>query len=328
MQKKFRWGIIGPGKIAHQFAQAIHATENGILLAVGSRDLLRAREFAALYSAERSYGSYEAVIDDDEVDIVYIAVPHHLHYEYTRQCLLKGKAVLCEKPATINLRQFDQLAAISADRKVFYMDALWSRFTPVTLKMIELIAAGAVGEIKVVKADFGFKANYDPASRLFNPVMGGGSLLDIGIYPVFLSVLLLGYPVDIKANAVMAPTGIDASCNMALRYQSGAIASLYSTLLAETDNTAEISGTRGRIYLNRPFYRSTSLRLVNEEGEQSFELPFLKNGKEYEAMEVMSCLEAGLTESSLLPLSFTRDMMRLMDNVRKQIGVEYAEDVE
>jgi predicted dehydrogenase len=328
MVKNYNWGVLGPGKIAHQVSAAIVSTGRGKVFAVGSRDLSRAGAFASQYKAERFYGSYEALIADEDVDIIYIATPHHLHYEFTKKCLEAGKPVMCEKPATINLRQFEELMHLSREKGVFYMDALWSRFLPSTLKVLEWISEGRIGDIKVVRADFGFKATYDPSGRLFNPALGGGSILDIGIYPIFLSLLLFGYPNDIKVNAVMAGTGVDASCNMSFRYKEGGIASLLSTFLAETDTSAEISGTAGRICMNRLWYRTTSLRLVNGDGESFFNQDYKLNGKEYEVEEVMRCLDAGLTESPLLPLSFTADLMRLMDEVRKQAGVEYKEDLE
>jgi predicted dehydrogenase len=327
MKKNYNWGILGPGKIAHQVAAAIASTSNGRVYAVGSRDLLRAEAFAAQYGAGCFYGSYEALIADPEVDIVYIATPHHLHYEYTKKCLQAGKPVMCEKPATINLRQFEELMHLARERNVFYMDALWTRFLPSTLKVLEWISEGRIGEIKAVRADFGFRAAYDPAGRLFNPALGGGSILDIGIYPIFLSLLLLGYPNDIKVNAVMAGTGVDASCNLSFRYREGAIASLFSTFLAESDTSAEICGTGGRICMHRLWYRTTRLTLVNGDGETHFQQDHRLNGKEYEVEEVMRCLEAGLVQSPLLPLSFTADLMRLMDEVRKQAGVAYKEDL-
>lgn len=328
MKETYRWGILGPGKMAHKFMQGLQVTENGRLYAVASREKSRADAFRSQYHADKSYGSYEDLLSDGDVDIVYIATPHHLHYELTKKCILAGKAVLCEKPATINLLQFDDVMSLAKGRGVFYMDALWTRFLPSIEKMLELIVQGDIGEVKVVRADFGFKPPYDPAGRIFNPLLGGGSILDIGIYPIFLSLLVLGYPTDIRVNAVMADTGVDAGCNMIFRYRGGAIANLLSTFLTETETSAEVAGTKGRIMLHRRWYAPTSLSLYRD-GKDDLYLPFetLSNGCEYEAMEVMRCLDEGKLQSEKLPLSFTRELMRLMDEVRRQAGVEYAADL-
>lgn len=327
MSKKYNWGIIGPGNIAHQFAKALSVTENGVLYAVGSRDSGRAGEFAMEYGALQSYGSYDELIEDENVEVVYIATPHHRHYELSKKCLEAGKAVLCEKPITINAGQFDELISLARKNKVFYMDALWTRFLPTVQKTMELIEAGKIGEVRAVKADFGFKTEFHPAGRLYNPEMGGGSILDIGIYPIFLSLLVLGYPATIKAASVIGETGVDESCSMSFSYKNGAIANLLSTLRVNTDTSAEICGTRGRIYINRLWFKPSSLTLVidgQKQEEQSFETRM--NGYEYEAEEVMKCLNEGKTESDLLPLDFTMQLMKLLDAVRNEAGVKYKED--
>ncbi len=327
MSKKYNWGILGPGKIAHQFAKGLSVTSQGVLYAVGSRDSGRAGDFAMEYGALESYGSYDELIHDEKVDIIYIATPHHRHYELTKKCLEAGKAVLCEKPATINARQFSELAELSRKKKVFYMDALWTRFLPTITRTMEYIREGALGEVKVVTADFGFKTEFHPSGRLFNPEMGGGSILDIGIYPVFLSLLVLGVPEKIKAVSVIGETGVDESCSMAFSYRSGAAANLLSTFLAHTPTSAVISGTSGRIVINSRWFRPSSLTVLRE-GREPEEITFKTrmNGYEYEAEEVMRCLEAGKTESDLLPLDFTLQLMQLLDAVREEAGVKYQED--
>ncbi len=327
MGKKYNWGILGPGRIAHQFARGLSVTENGVLFAVGSRDSGRAGDFAMEYGAVTSYGSYDELINDDKVDIIYIATPHHRHYELTKKCLYAGKAVLCEKPATINAGQFEELMFLARDKKVFYMDALWTRFLPTVKKTMEYIQNGSLGDIKSVRADFGFKTEYHPAGRLFNPEMGGGSILDIGVYNIFLSLLVLGYPEKIKALPVLAETGVDAACGITFSYANGAIASLLSTFLNHVETSAEIGGTKGRIRINHQWFRPSSLTVDLENGKTE-ELTFetRMNGYEYEAEEVMRCLDEGKTESGLLPLDFTFNLMKLMDAVRDEAGVHYAED--
>ncbi len=327
MQEKYRWGILGPGKIAHQFAKGLSVTDKGTLYAVGSRDLARAEDFARQYGAPLSYGSYEELIHDNDVDVIYIATPHHRHYELSKKCLEAGKAVLCEKPITINTRQLEELVAIARNRKVFYMDALWTRFMPTILKTMEYIEKGVIGEVKSLKADFGFKTDFQPEGRLFNSEMGGGSILDIGIYPVFLSLLVLGYPETIKAVSVIGRTGVDESCSMAFSYKNGAVANLLSTFLTDTDTSAEISGTEGSIHINRKWFKPSSLTVVAN-GRKSEEISFetRMNGYEYEAEEVMRCLDEGRTESGLLPLDFSLQLMQLLDTVRREAGVFYRED--
>ncbi len=327
MKHEYNWGILGPGKIAHQFAKGLSVTDKGVLFAVGSRNMERAADFARQYGASRSYGSYDDLIQDQDVDVIYVATPHHLHYEFTKKCLTAGKAVLCEKPVTINAMQFEELAALAKEKKVFYMDALWTRFLPTIMKTMEFIESGKIGELKALKADFGFKAEFDPAGRLFNPEMGGGSILDIGIYPVFLSLLILGFPDKIKALSIIGETGVDESCSMVFSYRNGAVANLLSTFTAHTDTSAEICGTKGRICINRRWFKPSTLTLIMDgQKPEEFSFETRMNGYEYEAEEVMNCLDKGLTESGLLSPGFTLQLMQLLDAVRQEAGMVYKED--
>jgi len=327
MKKLYNWGILGLGGIAHKFATALEVTEKGKLLAAGSRTLEKAESFASRYKAERWYGSYDQLIQDKDIDIVYIATPHNLHYELTKKCLEAGKNVLCEKPVTINFKQFDELRKLAHDKKLFYMDALWTRFLPHIERLLDYIKNEKLGDLQVLKADFGIKPPYNPAGRLFNPELGGGTILDIGIYPVYLSLLLMGYPEDIKVNATIGETGVDENCSISLKYKNGAIANLYSTFRVNTDTSAELSGTKGRILINRMFFIPTSLNVLLEgEPRSQHEFTVKANGYEYEAEEVMDCLDKGLTESPRLPHTVTADLMKLLDEIRFKAGVQYRED--
>lgn len=327
MSKKYNWGILALGNIAHAFASALQVTENGNLLAVGSRSTAKAEEFARQYGVERWYGTYDELIEDPDVEIVYIAAPHTLHYELTKKSLEAGKHVLCEKPITINYSQFKELRELAGTKKLFYMDALWTRFLPHIKHILEYIDKEKLGEIRFLKADFGIQPPYDPAGRLYNPKLGGGALLDIGIYPVFLSLLILGYPDEINANAIIGKTGVDESNSIIFSYKNGAMATLCSTIRVNTDTTAEISGTKGRILLNRMFFMPTSLTLFSDtEGKSQHEFTVKKNGYEYEAKETMRCIDMGLTESPDLPLEFTANLMKLLDEIRIKMGVIYDED--
>ncbi len=327
MRDTYNWGILGLGNIAHKFASALSATGKGKLLAVGSRNVDKAESFAGKYKVERWYGSYDQLINDENIDIVYIATPHNHHYEFSKKCLEAGKNVLCEKPITINHFQFNELRELARSKNLFYMDALWTRFLPHVKRIIEYIDNDRLGDVKFVRADFGIKPSYDVNSRLFNLKLGGGSLLDIGIYPVFLSLLILGYPEEINVSAVIGETGVDESCSMSFRYPNGAIANLSSTFLVNTDTSAEIAGTRGRIQLNRMFFMPTSINIyLDGESKSQHEFAVKNNGYELEAEEVMNCLDKGLIESTDLPLDFTSDLMRLLDEIRQKAGIVYMED--
>lgn len=325
MNKTYNWGILGPGKISHKFAQGLAVTEKGKLFAVGSRDTGRAREFAEKYGAEKYYGSYEELAADPDIDIIYIATPHHLHYELTRLCFDYGKNVLCEKPVCINSRQFEELRKIAGEKKLFYMDALWTRFLPTIKKALEI--APQIGPIKTITADFGFKAPYNENSRLFDPELGGGTLLDIGLYTVLIPMLFLGVPDEIIATAFIGKTGVDESSSIIFKYSNGAIASLSSTFLAHTKTQAEIAGSEGRITFMPKFFMPTSLELLIEgKPKEVISFETKKNGYECEAEESMLCLDEGLLQSPLLPHSFTSDLMKILDEIRRQMGVRYSYD--
>ncbi|MBN1651101.1 MAG: Gfo/Idh/MocA family oxidoreductase [Bacteroidales bacterium] len=221
MSKIINWGIIGLGKIAHKFAEDLQLVEDANLLAVASRDIENAKSFAKKFSANQFYSSYKALVENPNVDVVYIATPHALHYEHTLLCLNANKAVLCEKAFAMNAAEVKEMIRTAKARNVFLMEALWTRFIPGTLKTLALIKEGSIGKIHSVEADFGFIGDTDPEKRLFNKRLGGGALFDIGIYPVFLSILILGAPKYINAHATMAATGVDAEVKITFAYESG-----------------------------------------------------------------------------------------------------------
>jgi len=325
----FRWGILGPGKIAHRFAEGLLSLPNAHIYAVGSRNYERAEVFGRQYGAVKYYGSYEALIADEDVDIIYIATPHSEHYKHVKLCLENGKHVLCEKAFTINSMQLKKLVKLAGEKQLFMMEALWTRFLPTIKRTLEIINSGAIGELKMLHTDFGFQAPFDKNSRVFNPVLGGGALLDIGIYPLFLSLLLLGKPAEIKAIAHFGDTGVDESLAMQLTYDDGAMAILSSSFTVKTMTKADIYGTKGRITINPRWFSQTSIVLEHYGQEPAtINFNFRSNGYDYEAEEVMNCIGSGLTESPVLPLSFSLDLMQMMDTVRKQIGLEYDADKE
>jgi len=323
-----RWGILGPGKIAHKFAQDLTNIPNAELYAVGSRSMDRAQSFADTYQIPHAFGSYHDLAAFDPLDVIYIATPHNGHFENTLMCLGQGKAVLCEKPLAINGREVNQMIKEAQQQGVFLMEAIWTRFLPQTHYVLDLISQGMIGEVHSVKADFGFPAPYDPQGRLFNPNLGGGALLDIGIYPLFLSLLILGKPTDIKASAVMAPTGVDVEHGILLTYETNTCAHLHATLRNLTRSEAFIYGTEGYIQIHTRWHEppGTVTLVRGEERPMVKDFPDSSNGYRYEALEVMNCLEQGKKESDQLPHQFSRDLMELLDTVRVRMGLVYPQD--
>ena len=325
MTKKYNWGIIGCGKIANKFAHDLLLVEEANLYAVASRSLEKATIFGKKYQAEKFYGSYQELAADPNIDAIYIATPHVFHCKNTLMCLDAGKAVLCEKPFGMNKGEIKQMIAKAKEKNVFLMEAFWSRFFPTIEKMLELIEEGKIGNIVQVRADFGFKAEYDTTKRLFNKELGGGSLLDIGLYPVFLSLITLGKPKKITAKAIMSDTAVDAACMMIFEYDNNKTAVLDSTLLARTPSEGWIVGSEGSIKLHTRFHEASKLSLFNGQQElQKSEYFKIKGfGYSYEIQEVINCLKAGKVQSDKLPWSFSLDLMEVLDRVREEIGLVY-----
>jgi len=325
--KHTTWGIIGPGKIANKFATALGMVEGARLGAIASRDAARGREFALRHGVETVYEDYASLAADPGIDAIYVATPHGFHAEHSILCLRHGKAVLCEKPLALNSREVNEMIAASKEQGVFLMEAMWTRFVPLMRSIMELITAGHIGAVKYIRADFGFFAAFDPNGRLFNIRLGGGSLLDIGIYPLFLCVQLLGEPETITAYGRLSPTGSDETCHAVLGFADGATAVASSTLACQTSLSAEIAGTEGMIRIDTSWYKNHRYEW-NRTGQpvSTVELESLVNGFEYQIREVMDCLEKGLIESPALPHSFSLMMARTMDAIRRQIGVRYLTD--
>jgi predicted dehydrogenase len=322
--KPFKWGIIGPGRIARKFAEAIPLAEGAKLQSVSSRDIERAENFAKKFGANSYHDNYEELAKDNEIDAVYVAVPHSLHAQVAIKCLENGKAVLVEKPMALNERQVQDMIDAAKKNNCLLIDGMWTGFLPVIQKTLELVRNGAIGEIKEIQADFGFKANYNPADRLFNMELGGGSVLDVGVYPLFLCQILLGYPKSIKANAQLSPTGVDEHCEAVLGYEN-AEAVIISSFVYDTARTAEIIGTKGRIIIPRDWYKADRLTLILEGEKEPKEFVFepMINGFEYEIRELVKCKEMGLMESPMMTHDFSMKLARTMDTIRKQIGVKY-----
>ena len=328
MGKTIRWGIMGAGWIADKFTRDLKLVPDAQLYAIGSRTIEKAQDFANVYGAIKAYGSYEQLAADPDVDVIYIATPHILHCENTLMCLNYGKAVLCEKPFAMNEGQVSQMIAKAREKKLFLMEAMWSRFHPSLKKVLELVQSGVIGDIIHVKSDLGFKAAVNPAGRIYNPDLGGGSLLDVGIYPAFITTLLLGEPSEIISKSTLTDRGIDTSMAVTLKYAKGQLASLFSSVVTDTITETDISGTEGWIRMNSKWFIPNSVTLsLNDGFKETFEFECNGNGYEFEVMEVNKCLQNGLTESPDMPLDFSLQLIRLLDAIRKQNGIVYKADL-
>lgn len=319
-----RWGILGPGRIAHKFAQDLLTLPEAQLYAVASSSQQRADEFAKQYGATHAFGKYDDLLTLSDLDVVYVATPHTLHYENVLMLLKAGIAVLGEKPFAMNSQQVQEMVETARQNKVFLMEALWSRFMPGIVQALDLARSGTIGKVVSVKADFGFKAQFSPEGRLFNKALGGGALLDIGIYPLFLSYLMLGKPVSIKASATFGSTGTDEQCGMVLTYTDGQLALLDCTLQAKTDCIGIIQGELGQLRIHSRFHETKAITLHLEEQEPTL-FDFDRNtfGYDYEAKHVMQCLAEGRTESPLWSLDDSINLMTLLDAVGAEAGIAY-----
>jgi len=328
MSKTYNWAILGCGKIARKFSSDLKLLPNARLYATASRDLNRAREFAETYGFEKAYGNYEEMVADPKVNIVYIATPHSFHREHTMLCLNHKKAVLCEKAFAINSREVKEMIDCSRQNQTFLMEAFWTRFQPSFRKALEIVSSGELGKLKVVRSDFAFNGPKDPHKRLYNVKLGGGSLLDIGIYPVFASLVTLGKPSQIKTMSEFSSTGIEETIMMSFSYPGGKMASLISSFASYSSIQTEFWCEHGYLRLNKRWFTPTQV-IVWKEGEDGEKIlppePVPGQGYQLEAAHVMECLDAGKTESELMPLSFSLDLMELLDEVRKDAGIVFAE---
>jgi predicted dehydrogenase len=322
--KKYKWGILGPGTISRKFANDLKLLDGAELYAVGSRSIDTAQIYAAEYSIPRVYGSYEELLRDPDVEIIYIATPHPMHKEWVIKSLEAGKAVLCEKPITVNAFEAEEIFNAARENDVFFMEAMWTRFLPVMIKVKEWIKSGAIGEVRMLKADFGFRADLNREGRLFNPSLGGGALLDAGIYPISLAYMIFDKtPVEIISTAHLGGTGVDEQGASIFKYDKGELAILESAVRTNTPQEAYILGTKGSIKIPQ-FWCAKSAILSTDDGERKvYEDNRLSIGYGFEAEEVMNCLSKGEKESSLMPLVESLEIIKTMDIIRGQYGLTY-----
>jgi predicted dehydrogenase len=324
MSDRIRWGILSTGSIAATFAEDLRLLPDAELAAVGSRSTESAERFAREHGAARAHGSWQALVEDPDVDAIYVATPHSAHYEATMLALRAGKAVLCEKPFTLAVAETEEMIETARAGGVFLMEAMWMRCIPAIRKMVELVRDGAIGEPVSVHADFGMQGPFPETSRLRDRRLGGGALYDVGIYPVTFAHLFLGTPATVQAWARMSDGGVDENTGMLFGYDGGAVAALTCSLLGDTPRRGAVTGTLGRIEVERDFFHPFSFTLWRDGAAEVFELPYEGRGYQFEAAEVHSCLRAGLLESPLVPLSETLGILRVLDDISGIIGLDYS----
>lgn len=324
MEKRIRWGILGLGNIAKKFAEDLALVPQAELVAVASRSKEKAKDFADSIPQDPTYqlDSYEALFENNEVEVIYIATPHHAHKKWAIEAMKYGKHVLCEKPIGINKGEVMELIGCAKEYNVFLMEGLWSRFNPALLKMKEVIDEGVIGEVKYIQADFAFNAmDRSLESRVWNPNLAGGTLLDIGIYPIFLSYWLLGLPEKIKAEAHFHTLGVDQQLSMLFTYPN-AHATLHSSFTCESAMQATIGGTEGHILIHPRWHETNGFTVVTDE-HRAIEKPTLGKGYTHEIGEVHRVLGSGALQSAAWSWENSLDLVGLMDEVRRLIGLKY-----
>lgn len=323
METKIRWGIVGPGKIATKFAVDLQLVKDAALTGVASRNLGRAKAFAEEYNIPHAFGSYDELFQSDVVDALYIATPHNFHKDLAIAAMKNGKHVLCEKPMGISRAEVEEMVAVAKVNNVFLMEALWSRFNPTIQQVKDKVEQGQIGNLTYLHADFAFYGlDRDEDSRILNPNLASGSILDIGIYPIFLSYLLLGMPKTILAASNFHENGTELQSSMIFQYPN-AQAVLYSGLTSNSHMEAEISGSQGEIFLRPRWHEARGYRLVKGELEEVVELPLKGNGYFYEILEVNRCLRANKIESDLWSHQNSLDLVWLLDKVREICGIRF-----
>jgi dihydrodiol dehydrogenase / D-xylose 1-dehydrogenase (NADP) len=326
--KTVKWGIIGAGRIASTFATALNSLDNTELVAVASRDLNRAKEFADRLHIKKAYGSYEEMVKDSEIDVIYIGTPHTEHKANSALCIVNGKSVLCEKPFTINQKETQYLIDLAKEHKVFLMEAMWTKFLPATKVVKKWIQDKIIGEVKYFNLSFGYQAEFDINNRVFNPDLAGGALLDVGVYPIaYVTYMLDKLPDHLASSAYFGKSNIDETNVIAFSYNEGVMANLSSSIIANTGSDAVIIGDKGKIVVPS-FWSAESAELYDENGKlvDAFLLPFTSNGYVYEAEEVNRCIREGKIESDIIPLKDTLNIMKIMDEIRTTWGLTYPKE--
>lgn len=322
--ERIRWGILATGIIADIVASDLKDTKDAEMVAVASRSQAKADAFGKKWGIPKRYPNYQSLAEDPDVDVVYIATPHSHHYENMLMCLEAGKHVLCEKAFTLNSAQAEECIVLAREKNLFLMEAMWMRFNPAIDRVKGWVQEGLLGDIRLLTADFCLNKAYEPAHRLYNPELGGGALLDLGIYPLSFATFMLGYPQNITGQAHLSKDGVDILDTYQLTYENGATASLVCGLGIYNPCEAFIAGDKGYIRVHERFYRPDRLTLhFDGQKPREFEIPYRGNGYVYEIEEVHACLREGRMESKIMPLDETLKLMRIMDGLRAEWGVVY-----
>lgn len=319
----YNWGIIGTGMIAHKMADALAKVKGANLVSICSRSEKKAKHFAKEYNIEFPEYDIDKFLKNKKLDIVYIATPHPNHHNETIKSLEAGKHVLCEKPMGMNCKEVSGMIEVAKSKKLLLMEAMWTHFFPAVIKAKKLIKNGKLGEIRMLDARFSFLGSQDPMDRKLNKELGGGALLDVGIYPIFFSQMLFDeFPIEIKGQAFIGNTGVDEISTYLLKYANGRLAKLASGVSLHTPSTAHIFGTKASIEIPR-FWQPDKLLLNKNRATKKYKFKRFGNGYTYEIMHFHELLDKGKTESDIISFSKTMDVIQIMDEIRRQIGLKY-----
>ena len=322
--KRFNWGILGPGRIANQFAEGLKVIEDASLFAIGSKNLERGQAFAKKYQAEKVYNSYEALVNDPEVDAVYIATPHRFHFDQILLCLNAGKPVLCEKPLTVNAAETKELVKVAIAKNTFLMEAFWTVYLPIYAQVRQWLNEKVIGDLRLMDSTLGINVPKAHDDRWLNPELAGGTLLDMGVYPISVSQWVMGRePQSFSAKAYMGKTGVDELTAVILKYENGVISTFSSNFISDDANNFYIYGSKGHICIHGPYWGASRATLVCGGQELTVTKPLSGGGFEFETEEAMRCFRQGLLESPLMTHAQTVAKMSLMDSIRFEIGLKY-----
>lgn len=324
---RVRWGVLGTGGIARRFAADLALVPDASLVAVGSRSQATADALADMFGIRHRHPTYADLAADPEVDVIYVATPHTFHAENALLCLDAGKGVLVEKPFTINAHQAQTVVDRARRQELFLMEAMWTRYLPSMVRLRRLLADGVIGEVRMMSADFGFRSAVNPTSRLYDPGLGGGALLDVGVYPVSFASMLFGAPNRIQSLANLGETGVDEQAAILLGYPAGQMALLATAIRFTTPQEALILGTEGRIRLHAPWWKATRMTITRDgHDDEVIDCPLTGHGFHYEAAEVTRCLLEGRLESATMPLDESVSIMGALDQLRAQWGLRYPNE--
>ena len=318
-----KWAIIGPGTIANAFAKEVNNTKGGILFSVYGRNIEKTKEFAKKYNIEKYYNSINEFLNNKDIDAVYIATPHNYHMEYAKKCIEAKKHILCEKPFSYNTKTGNEVLKLAKENNVFIMEALWTLFLPAVNQAKKWIEENKIGKVKLITANFGFKGEYNENSRLYSPNLAGGALLDVGIYPILFSNYIADdFPKEVKASTEFTKSNVDESDIINLKYEDGVLASLTCSIASDTDNTAVIYGENGKIVIPS-FWMAKEAYLYSGNITETYIDEYSGTGYKHEIEEANNCILNNALESKVASHNFTLELSKIMDEVRRQIGLVY-----